>query len=85
MRRHYPGQDCYSLGALCNTYSISLENHHRALCDAKAAAHLLRLINRKREETSSSWRDEPQADDEHQKQVERKRRRRCRMVKTSKR
>jgi DNA polymerase III subunit epsilon len=22
MRRHYPGQDSYSLGALCNTYSI---------------------------------------------------------------
>jgi DNA polymerase III subunit epsilon len=49
MRRRYPGHLSYSLGNLCETYSIKLENHHRALCDARAAAELLNLINRKRE------------------------------------
>jgi DNA polymerase III subunit epsilon len=49
MRRHYPGHRSYSLGSLCGIYEISLEHHHRALCDAEAAAKLLNLINRKRE------------------------------------
>ena len=49
MRRHYPGQNSYSLGVLCETFGIELKTHHRALCDAKAAAGLLSLINRKRE------------------------------------
>lgn len=49
MRRHYPGHPSYSLGSLCGIYEISLEHHHRALCDAEAAAKLLNLINRKRE------------------------------------
>jgi len=52
MRRHYPGHASYSLGRLCGIYQISLENHHRALCDAKAAGQLLQLINRKREDRS---------------------------------
>jgi DNA polymerase-3 subunit epsilon len=49
MRRHYPGHRSYSLGSLCGIYEISLEHHHRALCDAEAAAMLLNLINRKRD------------------------------------
>lgn len=51
MRRSYPGHKSYSLGKLCGIYEIDLVNHHRAMCDAKAAAHLLNLINRKREGT----------------------------------
>ncbi len=50
MRRLYPGQDSYSLGALCRAYDIPLRQHHRALCDAEAAAELLLLINEKRAE-----------------------------------
>jgi DNA polymerase-3 subunit epsilon len=55
MRRRYPGHKSYGLGALCEGYGIPLESHHRALCDARAAAELLHLINRKRE-------DEPEPD-----------------------
>jgi DNA polymerase-3 subunit epsilon len=51
MRRAYPGHKSYSLGKLCVLYEIDLVNHHRAMCDAKAAASLLNLINRKREGT----------------------------------
>ena len=50
MRRRYPGHQSYSLGNLCETYNIALKDHHRALCDARAAAQLLNLINQKREE-----------------------------------
>jgi DNA polymerase-3 subunit epsilon len=50
MRRRYPGHKSYGLGRLCEIYEIALENHHRALCDARASAHLLNLINRKRDE-----------------------------------
>ena len=50
MRRYYPGHRSYSLGRICSIYEISLEHHHRALCDAEAAAQLLNLINRKREQ-----------------------------------
>ncbi|MFQ3454846.1 exonuclease domain-containing protein [Bradyrhizobium sp. UFLA01-814] len=48
MRRRYPGHKSYALGKLCAIYGIELEDHHRALCDARAAARLLNLINRKR-------------------------------------
>ena len=48
MRRRYPGHESYSLGNLTHIYSIDLRDHHRALCDARAAAHLLNLINGKR-------------------------------------
>ena len=48
MRRRYPGHKSYSLGALCEIYGVSLKDHHRALCDARAAAKLLNLINEKR-------------------------------------
>lgn len=52
MRRHHPGHASYSLGNLCGALSIALDNHHRALCDARAAAELLAHINRKRENTA---------------------------------
>ena len=49
MRRRYPGHKSYSLGTLCETYGVDLKEHHRALCDARAAAQLLNLINQQRE------------------------------------
>jgi DNA polymerase-3 subunit epsilon len=48
MRKLYPGHRSYSLAALCANYDIPLKQHHRALCDAEAAAELLLLINEKR-------------------------------------
>lgn len=50
MRRLYPGHKSYSLKNLCRDFGIPLTQHHRALCDAQAAAQLLRLINEKRTE-----------------------------------
>ena len=57
MRRHFPGQASYSLGTLCEAFGIPLENHHRALSDAQAAAGLLSLINRRRESVGSDQSD----------------------------
>jgi DNA polymerase-3 subunit epsilon len=54
MRRRYPGHLSYSLGNLCETYGIDLKDHHRALCDARAAAQLLNLINQHREARSET-------------------------------
>ena len=48
MRRLYPGHKSYSLASLCRIYDIPLRQHHRALCDAEAAAELLLLVNEKR-------------------------------------
>jgi len=48
MRKLYPGHRSYSLAALCENYGIALRQHHRALCDAEAAAELLLLVNEKR-------------------------------------
>ena len=48
MRKLYPGYASYSLKNLCREFQIDLKSHHRALCDAKAAAELLFLINTKR-------------------------------------
>ena len=48
MRRRFPGHKSYGLGKLCVIYQIELEDHHRALCDARAASRLLNLINSKR-------------------------------------
>ena len=53
MRRLYPGLPSYSLGALCAESDVPLKQHHRALCDAEAAAELLLLINEKRAEALS--------------------------------
>ncbi|WP_296044984.1 exonuclease domain-containing protein [uncultured Alteromonas sp.] len=44
MRKSFPGLKSYGLGALSAHFEIALENHHRALDDALAAAELLRLI-----------------------------------------
>ena len=51
MRKLYPGYKSYSLKNLCRDFEIELASHHRALCDAKAAAELLNLINIKRLES----------------------------------
>ncbi len=48
MRALYKGHRSYSLGNLCSSFGIDLKSHHRALCDAEAAAELLLLINEKR-------------------------------------
>lgn len=48
MRRLYPGHRSYSLAALCQAYDIPLKRHHRAMCDAEAAAELLLLVNERR-------------------------------------
>jgi len=48
MKRHFPGLPSYGLGALSAHFGISLESHHRALCDARATAELLLRINEKR-------------------------------------
>ena len=50
MRKLYPGLPSYSLGSLCETWDIPLKTHHRALCDAEAAAQLLIMVNEKRRE-----------------------------------
>ncbi len=49
MRRLYPGHRSYSLAELCRSFDIPLTTHHRAMCDAQAAAELLLLINEKRQ------------------------------------
>ena len=54
MRRHFPGHRSYSLGRICSIYEISLEHHHRALCDAEAASKLLNLINRRGRSSQSA-------------------------------
>ena len=51
MRRLYPGRKSYSLDNLCRDFGIALDNHHRALCDAEAAAELLLLVNERRGES----------------------------------
>ncbi|WP_170132145.1 exonuclease domain-containing protein [Arenicella xantha] len=43
-RKAFPGLKSYSLGALTTHFDIDLVGAHRALNDARATAHLLRLI-----------------------------------------
>jgi DNA polymerase-3 subunit epsilon len=50
MRKLHPGHRSYSLAALAEAFDIPLRNHHRALCDAEAAAQLLLIVNEKRSE-----------------------------------
>jgi DNA polymerase-3 subunit epsilon len=50
MRKLYPGHKSYGLASLTAAYDIPLKTHHRALCDAEAAAQLLIMINEKRRE-----------------------------------
>lgn len=49
-RKYLPGHESYSLGKICAQLGIELHNHHRALSDATATAHLLNLINEARTE-----------------------------------
>ena len=50
-----PGTKSYGLGKLCAIYGIEEpKDHHRALCDARAAARLLNLINKKRDDVVST-------------------------------
>ena len=51
MKKYYPNHLSYSLANLTAHYNITLDNHHRAFDDAKAAAELLLLINKKRQST----------------------------------
>ena len=53
MRKLYPGHASYSLKNLCRDFHIDLKSHHRALCDAQAAAELLFLVNEKRLENEA--------------------------------
>lgn len=46
-RKYFPGLPSYSLGKLSQHFDIPLVNHHRALCDAQAAAELLKLTQQK--------------------------------------
>ncbi len=48
MRKFFPSLPSYGLGNLCKEFGIELRDHHRALCDAKATAQLLQMINAKR-------------------------------------
>ncbi|MEL7312216.1 MAG: exonuclease domain-containing protein, partial [Pseudomonadota bacterium] len=43
MRQKFPSLKSYALNALCREFDIPLKQHHRALCDAQAAAELLLL------------------------------------------
>lgn len=54
MKKYYPGNASYGLKNLSQQYNIALENHHRALSDAEAAAQLLLLINQKRRENAEA-------------------------------
>jgi len=59
MRRLFPGHRSYSLAALCQQFGIPLRQHHRALCDAEAAAELLFLINDRRKALLAVPQDPP--------------------------
>ncbi|GHA03278.1 hypothetical protein GCM10008090_10360 [Arenicella chitinivorans] len=50
-RQTFPGLKSYSLGALTSHFDIDLVGAHRALNDARATAHLLRLIQTERLQT----------------------------------
>lgn len=47
-RKYFPKISSYGLKNLSTHFGIELENHHRALDDARAAAELLKMINQKR-------------------------------------
>lgn len=49
-RRVFPGFKSYGLANLSRELGVSLDSHHRALCDARATAEILILINEKRME-----------------------------------
>tara|TARA_Y100000768_G_C23986783_1_gene689396 strand:- start:2576 stop:4726 length:2151 start_codon:yes stop_codon:yes gene_type:complete len=47
-RKHFKGLKSYSLKNLCREFNIDLTQHHRAMCDAHAAAQILNRINESR-------------------------------------
>jgi DNA polymerase-3 subunit epsilon len=47
-RKYFPKIPSYSLKSLTQHFEIDLKTHHRALCDAKAAAEILIKIQEKR-------------------------------------
>ena len=47
-RTYLKGPKSYGLASICEYFGIELNNHHRALCDARAAGSILMLINEKR-------------------------------------
>lgn len=46
-KRFFPGLGNYGLAAVCESFKIPLESHHRALCDARATAILFLHIWKK--------------------------------------
>ena len=48
MRKLFPGRRSYALAPLSREFGIDLARHHRALCDAEAAAALLVIIQERR-------------------------------------
>ncbi len=57
-----PGLPSYSLGKLCNSIEIPLENRHRAFGDAEATAHLFtRLMDVNRTAVETGVADKPDA------------------------
>ncbi len=53
-----PHQNKHTLDALCKTFGVSLENHHRAVDDAEATAHIfLRFLSMLKEEKISTLRE----------------------------
>ena len=51
MRKAMPGLPSYSLANLTAHFDIQMDQHHRAMSDAKAAAELLKIIHKHRQET----------------------------------
>lgn len=62
MRALYKGHKSYSLGNLCEAFGIDLTSHHRALCDAEAAAELLFLVNARRLEAAQKTKQKASTD-----------------------
>jgi DNA polymerase-3 subunit epsilon len=54
-RGAFPGLPSYSLGKLCESLSIELENRHRALGDAEATAILLGRIFEQQKHVEPEW------------------------------
>ena len=52
MRAFFKGLPSYGLANLCREFRIPLDAHHRAMCDAEAAAQLLLLVNERRSESA---------------------------------
>ncbi|NCP64525.1 MAG: 3'-5' exonuclease [Paraglaciecola sp.] len=51
MRKYFPGLGSYALKALCTEFGIPLQSHHRAMCDAEAAAELLKMVIEQKQST----------------------------------